>query len=181
MGAGAAAALLATIALPACTSQKAEEAREPPGNVLTLAPETAPTLPPSPATGAAAPAEKKIVRLSLILGRDGTVTERVAACISAGIPSLRSPDTSQGEYEIRVHDAQGNIVWRENLDVYFGYRGPVFRDRDYSDIVHDEILVGFSRPYTPGMRTVSLVRNGRTLYSRDLRACEDTPLGFKMP
>ena len=112
--------------------------------------------------------EKKIVIiLELTISKDGSVIER-----DVGVrPGTTAPfpwPNPLGAYTLRIIDVDGNTMYEQSFDLFFGYTGPVLPGVDYTNIQYDNFLLSVRIPFLYGMHSVFLTHGGQPIYTRVL-------------
>src|SRR3989338_918488 len=112
--------------------------------------------------------DEPILYADLYLYQNDTVVIN-AFTVDYGEPQLYA-DKGAGEYEARIIDSNGNLIWQKRKSIYFY---PENRDirLNISMIPYEKVNVVSRIPYTSEMKEYQLTHNDRVIFSQSITPC----------
>jgi hypothetical protein len=110
----------------------------------------------------------RVIDIHLLVYQNDTVVMD-SIQLREGRPSLSQPQ--DGNYQLTVSDATGEILDRIRFPLYYDYTGPVLKGVDYSGIRFDPVTFDYKVPFTEAMKRLDLSHDGRVIFSTELDFC----------
>ncbi len=111
-----------------------------------------------------------VIDMDIIIYPDDKVKEE-KVILSYGRPT-RYYQKGQ-DYKLSVLNESGKVLWSQTFDIYFDYNGPVYLNKDYSEIKYQSFPFSYRIPYKKGMHKLVLYHKDKIIFSRILNFCNN--------